>query len=316
MVNYTLVPLFRQLNQTMFAVRTASGEIYTTGYLDYEHQNYYEYTVTATDRGKYNFSCITYTVNGRILYQNLTCFLIHCNDSNLKLLNEQFILGGLSTRSIIQIYLNDLNDNRPVFLPAQYNLSLFETALAAVTNPERAATAITQIKTSTLASPETENLGESMLQGALAGPLLIIRATDADAGRNGAITYRISAGNEAGLFRLDKNSGELLINRPVSLLSAASRLFSSLDPTHKVHVLNITASDGGGLRSTQDALIRIHIVHPTEMITPIFESSRYRFHIKEEVSRGAVIGTVIAQWTKQKISVDATGNLPWSALYH
>lgn len=52
MVNYTLLPLSRQPNQTEFAIRAASGEIYTTAALDYERQRFYEYVVVATDRGK------------------------------------------------------------------------------------------------------------------------------------------------------------------------------------------------------------------------------------------------------------------------
>lgn len=55
MVNYTLLPLSRRLNQTEFAIRTASGEIYTTTTLDFERQNYYEYAIIATDRGKFYF---------------------------------------------------------------------------------------------------------------------------------------------------------------------------------------------------------------------------------------------------------------------
>lgn len=145
-------------------------------------------------------------------------------------------------------------------------------------------------------------------QGAVNGPLLAVQAIDLDSGRNGAITYRITAGNEAELFRIDKNSGELFINRPLNLLSATSRSSSLMATLHQNYMLNVSASDGGGLRSAHDAIITICIVDPTQMM-PIFERLRYSFHVKEDVSRGTVIGTVTAQWNKPNTNVGATGNL-------
>ncbi|XP_018787095.1 PREDICTED: protein dachsous isoform X1 [Bactrocera latifrons] len=157
--------------------------------------------------------------------------------------------GGLSTIARIKIQLTDVNDNRPVFYPREYNVSLRETAGAS------AATA----------------------------PIVAVVATDADAGRFGAVTYRIVAGNDAGIFRIDRTNGEIFINRP-NMLSVR---------TQPVHVLNISASDGGGMRSSSDALVFLSIIDATQR-PPIFEKPRYSYHVKEDVPGGTVVGSVMA----------------------
>ncbi|XP_030383915.1 protein dachsous [Scaptodrosophila lebanonensis] len=157
--------------------------------------------------------------------------------------------GGLSTTAMIKIQLTDVNDNRPVFYPREYNVSLRESASAQ----------------------------------ASATPIVSVVATDPDAGRFGLVSYRIVAGNEAGIFRIDRASGEIFINRP-NMLSVR---------TQPIHMLNISATDGGGLRSSSDAIVFLSIIDATQR-PPIFEKSRYNYYVKEDVPRGTVVGTVIA----------------------
>ncbi|CAD6998912.1 unnamed protein product [Ceratitis capitata] len=157
--------------------------------------------------------------------------------------------GGLSTIARIKIQLTDVNDNRPVFYPREYNVSLRETASASASTT----------------------------------PIVAVVATDADAGRFGAVTYRIVSGNEAGIFRIDRSNGEIFINRP-NMLSVR---------TQPMHVLNISASDGGGLRSSADAMVFLSIIDATQR-PPIFEKPRYSYHVKEDVPGGTVVGSVMA----------------------
>lgn len=180
--------------------------------------------------------------------------------------------------------------------------------MASATGSTITASALSSTTATTATSATLKN---AIGQGAVNGALLAVQAIDFDSGRNGAVTYRITAGNEAALFRLDKNSGELLLNRPLNLLSTGSRSTSSMATLYQDHRLNVTASDGGGLRSADDAIIQIRIVDPTQMM-PIFERLRYSFHVKEDVSRGTVVGTVTAQWTRPNANVGATGNPPSS----
>ncbi|XP_067622961.1 protein dachsous [Eurosta solidaginis] len=157
--------------------------------------------------------------------------------------------GGLSTIARIKIQLTDINDNHPVFYPREYNVSLRETASASASTT----------------------------------PIVAVVATDADSGRFGAVSYRIVAGNEASIFRIDRANGEIFINR-ANMLSVR---------TQPMHVLNISASDGGGLRSTTDALVFLSIIDATQR-PPIFEKPRYSYHVKEDVPHGTVVGSVMA----------------------
>lgn len=150
---------------------------------------------------------------------------------------------------MVKIQITDVNDNRPIFYPREYNVSLRE-------------------------------MGNSGMSSA---SVVAVVATDADSGRFGVVSYRIVGGNDAGIFRIDRTTGEIFVNKP-SMLSSRSQ------PNHK---LNISASDGGGLRSSQDAEVFISIIDATQR-PPIFEKSRYNYYAKEDVARGTVIGSVIA----------------------
>lgn len=150
---------------------------------------------------------------------------------------------------MVKIQVTDVNDNRPSFYPREYNVSLREggASFSATT------------------------------------PVVIVAATDADSGSFGLITFKIVAGNDAGLFRIDKNSGEIFVSRP-NLLSTRNQPY---------HHLNISATDGGGLRSLQDAEVFISIIDSTQR-PPIFEFPRYTYSVSEDVSRDTVIGSVKA----------------------
>ena len=152
---------------------------------------------------------------------------------------------------MVKIQLTDVNDNRPIFYPREYNVSL----------------------------------RESVSNSASAGstPIVSVVATDPDSGRFGTVSYRIVAGNEAGIFRIDRNSGEIFINRP-NMLSVR---------TQSKHVMNISASDGGGLRTSQDAVVFLSIIDATQR-PPIFEKPRYNFHVKEDMAKGSSVGAVLA----------------------
>ncbi|XP_064539649.1 protein dachsous [Drosophila montana] len=159
--------------------------------------------------------------------------------------------GGLSTTAMIKLQLTDVNDNRPVFYPREYNVSLRESG------PAQAS-------------------GTPM-------PIVAVVATDPDAGSFGQVSYRIVAGNEAGIFRIDRASGEIFVIRP-DMLSVR---------TQAMHMLNISATDGGGLRTSTDAVVFLSIIDAQQR-PPIFEKARYNYYVKEDVPRGTVVGSVIA----------------------
>lgn len=150
---------------------------------------------------------------------------------------------------MVKIQVTDVNDNRPTFYPREYNVSLREGGASS--------------------SATT--------------PLVVVAATDPDSGRYGSVVYRIVTGNDAGLFRIDKNSGEIFVSRP-NLLSTRSQPF---------HHLNISASDGGGLKSIADAEVFISVIDSAQR-PPIFEQTRYTYSIREDAKRDTFVGSVKA----------------------
>jgi len=151
--------------------------------------------------------------------------------------------GGLSTTAMVKIQVKDVNDNRPTFYPREYNVSLRER--------------------------ET-----------VSSPVVVVVATDKDAGQFGSVRYAIVAGNQENLFRVESSSGEIFLTRPLTRAKLA-------------HRLNISATDGAGLRSSHDALILITVIDSNHQ-PPIFDSNRYLFSVREDASRNTVIGTVSA----------------------
>lgn len=70
-----------------------------------------------------------------------------------------------------KIQVVDVNDNRPVFYPREYNVSLKEEVV-------------------------------------INAPVVAVVATDADSDKYGSITYKIVSGNEQDFFRIDPGSGK------------------------------------------------------------------------------------------------------------
>lgn len=153
---------------------------------------------------------------------------------------------------MVKIQITDVNDNRPTFYPREYNVSLKEGGSSS--------------------SATT--------------PVVIVAATDPDSGKYGSLTFRIVAGNDAGLFRIDRNSGEIFISRPSQLSTRSQRY----------HRLNISATDGGGMKSLNDAEVFISVIDAAQK-PPIFEYPRYTYSVKEDVRRDTTVGSVKATVT-------------------
>ncbi|XP_011702382.1 PREDICTED: protein dachsous [Wasmannia auropunctata] len=150
--------------------------------------------------------------------------------------------GGLSTTAIVRIQVTDVNDNRPIFKPRRYNVTLRN-------------------------------------DGAMHNPILKLMATDLDAGIFGHIAYRISSGNEDGVFHIDRNTGELHVARP-NLLSRLS-----------LYQINVTATDAAGLKSIVDAEVKITVSTAEHRIATC-EKPRYVVSIKESMPQNTVVDGV------------------------
>lgn len=141
---------------------------------------------------------------------------------------------------MVKVQVTDVNDNRPVFYPRQYNVSLRSGVAAS------------------------------------GGVVAVVSAVDRDSNRFGVVSYQIVSGNGGNLFRVDPTTGEILVNQP-SLAARAYRL-------------NVSATDGAGLRAEEDAEVSI-LVSDKPLV---FEKLRYSFSTREDVPRNTVVGSVKA----------------------
>lgn len=82
-----------------------------------------------------------------------------------------YIPGGLSSTSLVQVFVIDTNDNAPVFYPQQYNISVRQSAEIGL-------------------------------------PLLVVSATDLDTGIYGNVHYSLV--DRPALFRVDEHTGNYI----------------------------------------------------------------------------------------------------------
>uniref|UniRef100_A0A3B4TVX1 Protocadherin Fat 4 n=1 Tax=Seriola dumerili TaxID=41447 RepID=A0A3B4TVX1_SERDU len=107
-----------------------------------------------------------------------------------------------------------------------------------------------------------------------------VSATDPDLGRNGTVKYIITAG-DASKFRINSNTGKITTLVP-------------LDREEKTaYQLQVTAADGGGLRSHTQAIVTVTVID-TQDNPPVFSQKAYSFVMFENVGTGTAIGTVSA----------------------
>lgn len=164
--------------------------------------------------------------------------------------------GGLSTIAIVRIQVTDVNDNRPIFKPQRYNVTLRS-------------------------------------DGAMYNPILKVTATDLDAGLFGQVAYRITSGNEGGVFEINRNTGEMSVLRP------------NLLPRSPSYQINVTATDAAGLKSIVDAEVRITVSFAGHRIATC-EKSYYTVTVKENVPQNTAIdGTATASSSSTGKSIHA-----------
>ena len=102
-----------------------------------------------------------------------------------------------------------------------------------------------------------------------------VSATDPEAG---AVSYAISAGNEAGAFAIDAGTGALTV--------AGTLDYETADDYN----LTVTASDAAGHTATADVAITVTDV----AFPPVFAETSYAWAVAEDAAVGAALGTLIA----------------------
>ncbi len=116
------------------------------------------------------------------------------------------------------------------------------------------------------------SVAEDAAVGAAVGT---VAATDPE---DGAVTYAITAGNEAGAFAIDAGSGALTV--------AAALDYETADD----YTLTVTASDAQGHTATADIAITVtDVAYP-----PGFAATSHAWSVAEDAAVGAALGTVSA----------------------
>ncbi|XP_026994718.2 protocadherin-16 [Tachysurus fulvidraco] len=111
--------------------------------------------------------------------------------------------------------------------------------------------------------------------------LLYIIARDADQGENGRVSYRIQAGNTAGRFSLNPNTGSL------SVLKALDR------EEQDSYNLTIVAEDHGTPQHSTTQVLSVQVIDVNDE-APWFELSEYEVQIRENRPAGSIVLTVSA----------------------
>ncbi|XP_014210543.1 fat-like cadherin-related tumor suppressor homolog [Copidosoma floridanum] len=147
----------------------------------------------------------------------------------------------------LQVRLADLNDNAPVFGRELYEVRVPETA-----------------------PPHS--------------PLVRLRVTDADNGRNGLVFLEIAAGNDGSEFYLNADSGMLYSARS---LDAESKAF---------YTLAVSAVDQGnaGSRKQSSAKVKVHVLDANDN-DPEFEHSELEVWLDENEPAGASVARLQAR---------------------
>ncbi|KAF7991481.1 hypothetical protein HCN44_008793 [Aphidius gifuensis] len=169
--------------------------------------------------------------------------------------------GGLSSIAIVRIHITDVNDNHPIFNPLIYNTTI--------------------------------NIDDTSLQNEI---ILKLIATDNDDNSFGKVSYRITSGNDNGIFKID-NDGQLQIAR---------NNYQNYFLKSTIYQLNITAVDGHGLKSNYDATAYITVskklkINNGQYSIPLCQKSRYNIPVKENILQNSIIGNV-----KEKLSTESS----------
>lgn len=147
----------------------------------------------------------------------------------------------------ITVLLTDLNDNPPVFDRLEYEVNIPETA-------------------------------------PINSPVLRVKVTDADEGKNAEVLLEIVGGNEGKEFRINSDTGMLYTAVP---LDAEVKAY---------YTLTVSALDQGnvGSRKQTAAKIKINVVDTNDN-DPLFDTAEQEVTINENEPSGSVVTKVLAR---------------------
>ena len=160
----------------------------------------------------------------------------------------------LSSSVSLKINILDSNDNSPIFYPLEYFVSL-------------------------PSSPADDHHESLSVQLALDQPLVEVKASDHDVGKNAELSYRWETGNNFAqrYLRLDDKTGKIYPKRSLISSSYYDEVTERSLQKLKVHV-----SDGGGKSSTELATIYFYQQSHSDRPHLFKETDSPKFSIVED----------------------------------
>ena len=153
------------------------------------------------------------------------------SEFDLEVIAKDFGQPALTSTVSVKVTIGDINDNIPVFYPRQYFVVL----------------------------QQDFPVDDTVVQ---------LRATDRDEGINAVLIYEMIEGN-SGLFRLDRDSGRIYLNKPVSQLR------------NPKYILRVSAKDGKGRKSATTAEVEIEVDNSSLEYFSCTEDV-YKFEVTED----------------------------------
>ncbi|CAG0919475.1 unnamed protein product [Notodromas monacha] len=181
-------------------------------------------------------------------------------------------LPPLNGTMTVNVKIQDVNDNQPIFNQSRYFATIGENAT---------------IGTSVLQSVEKERASERASERAGVRAILesIVFATDTDTGPNAAITYSMNRrhSDREGMFAIDERTGVISVSRPLDF------------ETKDAHELVVVARDNGAQPLETTAFISIRVLDVNDnqpTINLIFLSDDATPKISEDAQPGEYVARI------------------------
>lgn len=120
-------------------------------------------------------------------------------------------------------------------------------------------------------------------------------AEDKDSGINAQLTYRIVSGNTLGWFKINSQTGLVILNKRLKYNLATEV------------VMNISAQDGASVPLISYTKLTVRISDEND-VTPTFSQSSYQVHLRE----GQQLGTEVLQLTAVDTDTGVNGTVDYS----
>ncbi|KAF6213522.1 hypothetical protein GE061_011242 [Apolygus lucorum] len=198
--------------------------------------------------------------------------------------------GNLSSQVKLTIHIDDVNDNKPVFVQM---LVPFEKGVQVVPGTRSSLQIV--LGNETVPYPKTFNrkkefptliIPETMQIGMMLFKLL---AVDKDVGENSTLTYNIAS--ETYIPKAPFTKVYMTHHFAIHPITGEVTVASVLPPESEF-LVNYTAIDGGGLLDSVVVRIKVEDVNDN---APVFEKPRYEFSIPEGNYEESYVGRVVAK---------------------